>query len=346
MHPQGRAVPTIPKVFFGCGDNARLMVEGDVERQTRVISSALDAGLRAFDTAAKYGNGKSEANLGSALQALRPDDVFIASKVSIQGDASRPGGILRACEESLHRLGRDHIDLYQVHNRIAPRGIAVELDGRLPTLSLEDFLAPGGVGDQLQELRKSGKVRSIGATAYGGVTAEILRVLEIGLLDAINVSFHMLNTSAGRDVASGWPAYDHARIGRVAKENGISVLGIRPLAGGYLAAMSPDGVAPPPGARVPDKDVVWNAAVPGLLDDWCRAKECLPAELATSFSLASEAVDSTVIGISEDRHVSAIRRELDRRLMTVEDVEAWSSALDQAIVGTEEKDRAALGLPV
>jgi aryl-alcohol dehydrogenase-like predicted oxidoreductase len=312
------------------------MVEGDVEKQTRVIASALDAGVRAFDTAAKYGDGESETALGRALGILNPEGVIIASKVSVQGDVSQPEGIARACDESLRRLGRDHIDLYQVHNRIAPRGVDIELDGRLPTLSLDDFVAPGGVGDQLRGLRESGKIGAIGITAYGGVTDEIIRVIELGLLDSINVSFHMLNPSAGHDVVAGWPAYDHRRVGRFAKQRGLSVLGIRPLAGGYLAASSEDGLTPPPGARVPDRDVLWNAAVPGLIDEWCQTKECRPAELATSFSLASETVDSTVIGISEERHVVAIRRELERSLMTASEVEAWCSALGETVTGQDD----------
>ncbi|GGI02398.1 aldo/keto reductase [Egicoccus halophilus] len=333
----GRSGVVVSSVIFGCGDNAGLMVAGDEQQQTQVIAQAIEAGITTFDTAAKYGDGASEEALGRVLHKLRPADVTVASKVSVQADAADPGGVLRACEQSLRRLGRDHIDLYQVHNRIAPSGVRIALDGRLPTLALDDFSMPGGVGDQLRELRDSGKVRAIGVTTYGGASAEIRRVIDLGLLDAINASFHLLNPTVARAGGPDWDAYDYEGVGAFAQTRGLAVLGIRPLAGGYLSARSGDGTSPPPGARVPDNDVQWTPAVTALLDDWCGSKGCRIPELATAFSLAAETITSPVIGISEVAHVSAVAGELAKNRLTTHDVEAWMEALLSTARAGQEK---------
>ncbi|MDI5968822.1 aldo/keto reductase [Streptomyces sp. SL13] len=85
-----------------------------------IIRTALDAGVNIIDTADVYSGGESELIVGKAI-AGRRDDVVLATKVSSpmgpgpnQRGASRRW-IVRACEESLRRLGTDHIDLYQVH---------------------------------------------------------------------------------------------------------------------------------------------------------------------------------------------------------------------------------------
>jgi aryl-alcohol dehydrogenase-like predicted oxidoreductase len=81
---------------------------------------ALDAGINFVDTADAYSADESEEIVGSALNGRR-DDVVLATKffMPMGEDPNRRGGsrrwIVRAVEDSLHRLGTDYIDLYQVH---------------------------------------------------------------------------------------------------------------------------------------------------------------------------------------------------------------------------------------
>src|SRR6478752_625610 len=78
------------------------------------IHAGLDAGMSWVDTAEVYGDGVSERIVGRALAGR--DDVLVFTKVAPdEGSGVRPAEIARAIDASLQRLGRDHVDLYQVH---------------------------------------------------------------------------------------------------------------------------------------------------------------------------------------------------------------------------------------
>jgi diketogulonate reductase-like aldo/keto reductase len=91
------------------------MIEGGREKETRsveALQAGLDLGLTHIDTAEMYGSGRAELLTAKAL-AGRRDEVFLTSKV-LPSNASYDG-TLRACEQSLERLGTDHLDLYLLH---------------------------------------------------------------------------------------------------------------------------------------------------------------------------------------------------------------------------------------
>src|SRR5919106_6263392 len=93
------------------------------------LTAFVDAGGTLVDTAAGYGDGASELVLGGLLDQVVPrDELVIATKAGLGtrrgewgADTSR-GGLLRQLDGSLHRLGVDHVDLWQVHiwSRSAP----------------------------------------------------------------------------------------------------------------------------------------------------------------------------------------------------------------------------------
>ena len=126
----------------------------DADQARRLIDIACEAGVNTFDTANMYSMGLSEEVLGEALKGKR-DDVLVTSKVRTpMGEGPNEGGasryhIIRECENSLRRLGTDHIDLYQLH----------QWDGVTP---IEESLAA------LDHLVQSGKVRYIGTSNYNG----------------------------------------------------------------------------------------------------------------------------------------------------------------------------------
>ena len=102
-------------VGVGCNNfGARL----DQDGTDAVVHASLDAGINFFDTADIYGATQSEVFLGNALGARR-DEVIIASKFGMPIDdahfGAKPTYVKSACEDSLRRLGTDHIDLYQLH---------------------------------------------------------------------------------------------------------------------------------------------------------------------------------------------------------------------------------------
>ncbi|MFI7680733.1 aldo/keto reductase [Actinophytocola sp. NPDC049390] len=124
----------------------------DHDESVRIIHRALDAGINFVDTADIYSDGESEEIVGKALKGRR-DDVVLATKVhgSMGPDANHSGNsrrwIVREVENSLRRLGTDHIDLYQIH-RPDP---ATDVDETLATLT---------------DLVRAGKVLAVGSSTF------------------------------------------------------------------------------------------------------------------------------------------------------------------------------------
>src|SRR3954469_16712093 len=99
------------------------MGNADHDDGVRLVHRALDAGINFIDTADVYSGGESEEIVGKALKGRR-DDVVLATKVwgPMGEDPNRRGisrrWIITEVENSLRRLGTDHIDLYQVHRPV------------------------------------------------------------------------------------------------------------------------------------------------------------------------------------------------------------------------------------
>ncbi|MGA2036990.1 MAG: aldo/keto reductase [Acidimicrobiales bacterium] len=122
----------------------------DSDRTAEVVSTAIDAGITLFDTADIYGGTHSEELLGRALGRHR-DQVVVATKFGMAVDAehkgAKPDYVRRALENSLRRLGTDHVDLYQLHQPD-------------PETPIADTLAA------LDELVRAGKIREIGCSNF------------------------------------------------------------------------------------------------------------------------------------------------------------------------------------
>jgi diketogulonate reductase-like aldo/keto reductase len=91
------------------------MIEGARDRERTAVEAlrtGIDLGLTHIDTAEMYGNGRAEELVGEAI-AGRREDVFLTSKV-LPSHATYEG-TLRACEQSLRRLGTHYLDLYLLH---------------------------------------------------------------------------------------------------------------------------------------------------------------------------------------------------------------------------------------
>ena len=68
---------------FGCGAVGGLMVRGTPADQERAVARAVELGINYFDTAASYGNGESEKNLGRVLAKLKPNVYARHEKVNV-----------------------------------------------------------------------------------------------------------------------------------------------------------------------------------------------------------------------------------------------------------------------
>src|SRR5258708_39454398 len=110
---------SVSVIGFGCGGNARLMVSNDEELRLETLERALKTGINYFDTAAAYGDGKSEWNLGRDLRSLGAKPV-LSTKVVLQArDLDDPcSAVLRQLDESLSPLGLEQVDILLMHTRV------------------------------------------------------------------------------------------------------------------------------------------------------------------------------------------------------------------------------------
>ena len=113
-----------------------------------MANAAIDAGIRYFDTAPSYGNGRSERNYGEVL-AERRSEVFLATKT---GQRSYDGA-MREFEASLKRLRTGHVDLLQIHGARVGEDLAA-------------WGKPDGVFNALEKLRDQKLTRFIGVTGH------------------------------------------------------------------------------------------------------------------------------------------------------------------------------------
>jgi diketogulonate reductase-like aldo/keto reductase len=107
--PSGETVPALGQGTWYMGENGRKRAD-----EVRALQLGLDLGMRLIDTAEMYADGGAEEVTGEALRGRR-DKAFLVSKV-LPSHGSRTA-VIAACEQSLKRLGTDHIDLYLLHWR-------------------------------------------------------------------------------------------------------------------------------------------------------------------------------------------------------------------------------------
>ncbi len=132
MRTFGRTGLRVSILGFGCGAVGGLMVRGAPEDQERAVARALEAGVNYFDTAAMYGNGESEKNLGRVLAKLKPD-VVVGTKVRIpSADFGRiDAAVAGSLEASLQRMGREQVDIFHLHNAITTNGGGESLSAKI-----------------------------------------------------------------------------------------------------------------------------------------------------------------------------------------------------------------------
>ena len=301
----GRTGLDISVLTFGCGAVGGLMTKGAPADQERAVARAIEAGVNHFDTAALYGDGASEHNVGRVFASLKPD-VVLSTKVRVPAERPNVGAAIAASlEASLKRLGRDHVDLFQLHNTIAARA-----DGG--TMSVDEVL--GDVVPALNRVREQGKTRFIGFTAIGETDA-LLKLIASGAFDSAQVPFNALNPSAGEAVAAAYPAQDYGCILDRAAEKGVGTIGIRALAGGALSGStrrSPLGltVVEPIGSGA---DYATDVARARRLEPMVSEGHASGlTEMAMRFVIANPKLSTAEIGLADIGELEAALSAIDK----------------------------------
>ncbi|GIJ12037.1 aldo/keto reductase [Micromonospora andamanensis] len=183
------------------------------EEVTAIVEAALTAGINLIDTADAYSGGQSEEMVGKAI-AGRREDIVLATKVALpMGDNPNARGssrrwLVTELDNSLRRLGVDHVDLYQIHRWD-------------PATSDEETLSA------LTDLQRAGKIRYFGSSTFPAY-----RIVE--------AQWAARTHHLGRYVTEQ-PAYSilqrgvESHILPVTEQYGLGVLVWSPLASGWLS---------------------------------------------------------------------------------------------------------------
>ena len=293
MRTFGRTGMQVSLLGFGCGAVGGLMVRGAPADQERSVARALETGVNYFDTAVQYGNGESEKNLGRVLAKLKPANAIVGTKVRLpSGDFGRiAAAVAASMDGSLQRLGRDHVDIFHLHN-------AITLNGGGETLSVDQVLDE--VVPAFESLRQAGKTRFLGITAVGD-TAALHQVIDSRAFDSAQISYNMLNPSAGADLPSGYPAQDYRRLFEHTHAAGVGVIGIRVVAGGALSGSAERHpiASPPPepigSANAYDTDLARANRLAPLVQEGFASSL---TEAAIRFAIAHPAVGTILVGMA------------------------------------------------
>ena len=278
---------------FGTDFFGKKCDQGEV---TRIVNSALDAGVNLLDTAEEYsitsflGEGHSEEMIGTAL-GTRRDEAVIATKFlnTSEADPEQRGAarIVAAAEASLRRLNTDRIDLYQQHQPDVDTPIETTLEA-------------------LDKLVRDGKVREIGCCNFTAgmldTAAEAAERSSLAAFRSCQVQYNLLERPPDDLLAA-------------TDRRGLPILAYFPLASGILTGKYHRGEAPPHDSRLGSDALVSTilrqgimATRPPLSDERLATVERLSEfaaershtllELAVSWLIAQPSVGSVVTGVT------------------------------------------------
>jgi methylglyoxal reductase len=249
------------------------------------IQASIDSGITLIDTAPAYGLGRSEQILGKAI-AQRRDQVVLATKCGLVWDTDKgtpfvmqngrqihrylgPESIKRECEQSLQRLGTDHIDLYQTHWQDS-------------TTPIDDTMSA------LLDLKREGKIREIGVS--NATIEQIAEYQAIGPVDTDQEKYSMLDRSL-----------EAVHLPYLRKNN-IAFLAYSPLANGLLSGkitrsreFSGDDLRRN-NARFTDENRRWVSNVMRDIEPIAREHGATIAQLVIAWTLEQPGVTHALVG--------------------------------------------------
>lgn len=294
----------------------------DETESIAAIRASIDEGVTLIDTAPAYGMGRSEEIVGKAI-AGRRDEVVIATKCGLVWHTTKGNhffdqndkpvhrylgrdSIFHEVEQSLRRLGTDHIDLYITH-------------WQDPTTPIAETLGA------LEDLKKAGKIRAIGASNVS--IADIEAYIAAGGIDAVQEQFSMIHRDIGVELAplcawSGISILSYSSLalglltGRIGPERvfeGDDLRGYDPRfsvenrkrAADFAAALAPLGNAL--GASVAELVIAWTIRQPGITYALCGARNPDQArQNARAGRLTLSETELAAIDAAAARHLAGI----------------------------------------
>lgn len=262
-----------------------------------LLRRARELGVNFIDTADIYGDGHSEELIAQALGGDR--DCYVATKVGYDMYGGRQGKVWSAehinyaVEQSLRRLRRDVIDLYQLHT---------------PPI---EVIRQGEVFETLERLKQQGKIRHYGLSIF---TAEdAAEALKQGNPAAFQVSFNLLDQ---RHITDLFPSI---------RDRGVGIIVRSPLASGFLTGtIEPDHDFPETDhrSRMPREQIVREVAKVEMLRFLVKPPVQTLPEAALAYILSYDAVSVVIPGAMTIRELEDNVSASDVAPLAAEDVRA------------------------
>jgi len=269
---------------FGNKPSRFFQHELDQDGATALVKQAVEAGINFIDTANVYTAGQSEEFVGGALKALgipRQEIVIATKGMGPMGQGPNDAGtsakhLLHHVDESLKRLGLDHVDLYQIH-------------GWDPITPMEEALRA------LEDIVRSGRARYVGVSNWASwQIVKALGIAERRGWDKL-VSLQAYYTGASRDL-------DREIVPMLASE-GLGLMVWSPLAGGLLSGkytFDQDGKAEGEGRRAkldfPKADKQLASDLVEAMRPMASSRAVSVAAIALGWLLHQPAVSSVIVG--------------------------------------------------
>ena len=292
LDPRSEGSP--PALVVGTMNFGKRTLEPEAQR---IVQRALERGITFFDTANVYVDGESERILGRALGKRRAE-AQIATKMGI-GKMSDPEGlaperITAAIDESLRRLGTDHVELYYFHKPDHSRPLEPALRA-------------------IEKLIASGKVGAFGASNFA--SWQLLEMIQAGVRPRVSQQMYNLLV---RQL--------EIEYFRFARKYGVHTTVYNPLAGGLLAGKMMRDATPEPGSRFDRNPMYQRRYLTDRFFDLADAFAGLAAEagrtrveLAYQWVAARPGVDSILLGPASveqlDAAIDAVKRPLPKEVI-------------------------------
>jgi aryl-alcohol dehydrogenase-like predicted oxidoreductase len=311
FRPLGSTGLSVSAISFGAGPVSGLLTSTLFDTQRSVISRAVALGVNWFDTAATYGHGQSEANLGAALAGIRAEQpLYVATKVRVQLTTEtdlRPL-VVASVKESLARLNLPRVTLLQIHNSITR-----SRNDQPTSITPDDVLGPTGLLAGMEDVRAAGWVEHLGLTGIGDADA-LQTVMQSGRFATIQAPFHVLNPSALRTTPATLCDPDYGGFLQTADQLGMGIFAIRVFAAGALLGAEPSG------------HTLHTPFFPLSLyrRDQVRAHQLadqigsMPAlrEMALRYVLSQQEITSAIVGLGAIDHIEEAARIADLELLS------------------------------
>jgi aryl-alcohol dehydrogenase-like predicted oxidoreductase len=270
----------------------------DDNHSVAAIHRALELGVNWIDTAAVYGLGHSEEVVARALKEWSGPKPYIFTKCTLRWDNNgkeyadhNAASIRQEIDDSLRRLKRDNVDLYQIHWPPAPDSPLLE-----------------EAWSTMADIKKEGKARWIGVSNFN--VQQMKRAQKIAPITSLQPPYSLIHREVEVDI-----------LPFCLREN-IGVIVYSPMASGLLTgSMTKDRAAKLPDddwrKRNPDfkePNLTRNLALVERLREIANRHHRSVGEVAIAWTLRNPAVTAAIVGARSAKQADGVMRAADLQL--------------------------------